>query len=192
MFAFRDLPCVAEWTRVGLPELSRLTRAMVSTSPRNSDSLDASTISTCPLVIGLVGTLGAGKTRFCQELAVSLGASLGDVTSPTFTLHRTYELVDDPVGGIERWHHLDLYRVADEDELWELGIEELWEQSDAWTLMEWADRFAEFMPGETVWIEMSISETGPTDTRNIRCYCQDPNWTRWLRRVDAQMRSFDE
>lgn len=175
---------------MGLTDLARLTRAMVSTSPSGSSTF--MTESPNSLVVGLVGTLGAGKTRFCQELAVALGASLGDVTSPTFTLHRTYE-VDAPsvamADGLERWHHLDLYRIADEDELWELGIEELWEQSDAWTFMEWADRFAGLMPEETVWIELSIPEAGPSDTRDIRCYCQDPNWTHWLQSVDQHMSS---
>lgn len=179
---------------MGLTDLSRLTRAMVSSSPNGPIPCIASSDLSCSLVVGLVGTLGAGKTRFCQELAVALGGSLGDVTSPTFTLHRTYEVDAAPVlgtsfDGLKRWHHLDLYRVADEDELWELGIEELWEQSDAWTFMEWADRFAELMPHETVWIEISVPETGGSDTRDIRCYCQDPNWTLWLRSVDAQMSS---
>ena len=183
---------------MGLADLARLTRAMVSSSPHGSNfhtgsgSDIASIDLRCSLVVGLVGTLGAGKTRFCQELAVALGASLEDVTSPTFTLHRTYEVDASAlasVAGLKRWHHLDLYRVVDEDELWELGIEELWEQSDAWTFMEWADRFAELMPHETVWMEISIPESGPNDTRDIRCYCQDPNWAFWLRSVDTQMSS---
>ena len=172
---------MAEWTQVGLTELSRLTRTMVSTSPDVPSDPDGS------LVVGLVGTLGAGKTRFCQELAASFGAPLGEVTSPTFTLHRTYEVAGETAFGPNRWHHLDLYRVGDEDELFELGIEELWEQPDAWTLIEWADRFAELMPERTVWLEISVPEAAPPDTRDIRCFCQDTNWTGWLRKVDAQM-----
>lgn len=177
-------------------DLSGLARAMVSSSPGGCRSGMADRPG--PLVVGLVGTLGAGKTRFCQELSVALGASLGDVTSPTFTLHRTYEVdasLNAPsrvsLDGLKRWHHLDLYRVADEDELWELGIEELWEQADAWTFMEWADRFAELMPSETVWMEIGIPAAGVNETRDIRCYCQDPTWTRWLSRVADQMGSSD-
>ena len=38
-------------------------------------------------------------------------------------------------------YHLDAYRLKDEDELEELGIEEL-VSSDAITIIEWADRIA--------------------------------------------------
>jgi tRNA threonylcarbamoyladenosine biosynthesis protein TsaE len=139
------------------------------------------------LSIGLVGTLGAGKTRFCQELASAFGLAAEDVTSPTFTLIRSYDVANSKRVWPRYWHHLDLYRIGDEDELWELGIEELWEQTDAWTIMEWADRFADVMPDQTLWIEFVVPEQGPPDTRQIRCYCQDPNIGDWLRSVAERM-----
>ena len=51
----------------------------------------------------LVGDLGAGKTTFAQGFALALGIE-EPVTSPTFTLARTYP-------GRLRMHHVDVYRL---------------------------------------------------------------------------------
>ncbi|WP_231602769.1 tRNA (adenosine(37)-N6)-threonylcarbamoyltransferase complex ATPase subunit type 1 TsaE [Neorhodopirellula pilleata] len=171
--------------------MSILTDTMVATSCR-SDSNES------PVVIGLVGTLGAGKTRFCQELARSLNIASDEVTSPTFTLLRSYEVPRFGGTGLEsperepnrprRWHHLDLYRVRDEDELWEIGIEELWDERGAWTVMEWADRFADQMPSETVWIEIRLSTRGECEAREILVHCQHPEHAIWWERVTTEMK----
>lgn len=183
---FEQFPRVAHLTRVDLNLLAQLTDTMVATSCRCS-------LNDSPVVIGLVGTLGAGKTRFCQELARSLQIPPDDVTSPTFTLVRTYEVptVENPIAERQavplerprRWHHLDLYRVADEDELWEIGIEELWDESGAWTTMEWADRFADQLPLETVWIVIELSDNGESDFREISVHCQNAERTVWWERI---------
>ncbi len=104
-----------------------------------------------PLVIGLVGTLGAGKTSLVQAVARAAGIDSADVTSPTFTLLQTHH-------GSLTLHHLDAYRVADEDEFLELGVEELFDDGQAWTLIEWADRVKDVMPTDTLWIEIIIGE----------------------------------
>lgn len=72
-------------------------------------------------LIGLKGALGAGKTTFVKEVAKALGVD-ADVISPTFVYHQTYEL-PEPVRGILRLHHLDLYRLRGDEDLDALGIE---------------------------------------------------------------------
>jgi tRNA threonylcarbamoyladenosine biosynthesis protein TsaE len=104
-----------------------------------------------PLVIGLVGTLGAGKTTLVQSIARAAGIDSADVTSPTFTLLQSHQ-------GSLTLHHLDAYRVADEDEFLELGVEELFDDDASWTLVEWADRVRDVMPNEMLWVEMKINE----------------------------------
>ncbi|MFM8571647.1 MAG: tRNA (adenosine(37)-N6)-threonylcarbamoyltransferase complex ATPase subunit type 1 TsaE [Pirellula sp.] len=99
-----------------------------------------------PCVIGLVGTLGAGKTQLVKFLAQSLGANPEDVFSPTFVLIH-------PIGTTPEIFHVDAYRIHDSDEFLELGIEELFEQP-AITIIEWADRFPECMPKNTLWIQI--------------------------------------
>lgn len=61
-------------------------------------------------IVGLSGDLGAGKTTFVQEVARALGVS-GRVTSPTFTLLKSYDIAH-PV--FSRLIHVDAYRLADD------------------------------------------------------------------------------
>lgn len=99
-----------------------------------------------PSTVALVGTLGAGKTQLVKFFAQSLGANPEDVFSPTFVLIH-------PIGTTPEIYHVDAYRIHDSDEFLELGIEELFEQP-AITIIEWADRFIECMPKNTLWIEL--------------------------------------
>jgi tRNA threonylcarbamoyladenosine biosynthesis protein TsaE len=84
--------------------------------------------------IGLVGDLGAGKTRFVQGLARGLGVpDEVRVTSPTFTI------INQVPGGRLPLEHVDLYRIEKERELEELGLDEL--GRGGVVAIEWADRF---------------------------------------------------
>ncbi len=77
----------------------------------------------------LSGTLGAGKTTFTKGLAKALGVTK-TVVSPTFTIIKEY------FGSSLTLYHIDMYRIEDEDEIYELGIEELY-QPDSVTVIEW-------------------------------------------------------
>lgn len=118
----------------------------------------------CPgLTIGLVGNLGAGKTRFTQGLCAALGVPVEEVTSPTFVLIQEYD-------GLLPVFHLDTYRLKDADEFDALGIYEMFE-SDGIALVEWANRFPECMPADSLWVnieaigtndrQFTINATGP-------------------------------
>ncbi len=101
-----------------------------------------------PITIRLDGTLGAGKTQFTKFLAQSLGANSADVTSPTFVLIHRYDT--SPV-----IYHLDAYRVGDEDEFVELGIEEFFEEP-AITIVEWGEKFVRALPKDHLAIEIEV------------------------------------
>jgi tRNA threonylcarbamoyladenosine biosynthesis protein TsaE len=85
-------------------------------------------------VVALSGGLGAGKTTFVRGIVRSL---LGDdpVSSPTFTFRHRYE---GPGLGFAV-EHLDLYRLEDESELTELGLEEAFGPAIL-TVIEWPER----------------------------------------------------
>ena len=102
-----------------------------------------------PLVVSLNGTLGAGKTRLVKGIAEALDVDSELVVSPTFSMVNHYR------GKHGLIHHLDLYRVADSDELFELGADELFE-SKALTLVEWGGRFSECLPDSYLEIEFEI------------------------------------
>lgn len=79
-------------------------------------------------VILLSGNLGAGKTTFTKGLAKSLGIE-DVVTSPTFTFMKEYS-------GRLRLYHFDMYRATDEDELYELGLNDYLYQGGV-CVIEW-------------------------------------------------------
>ena len=103
-------------------------------------------------VVALNGTLGAGKTRLVLAVARWLEIPPRTVTSPTYVICQHYF-------GRRDIHHVDLYRVADEDAFWELGLEEFFE-TDGLIFIEWAERFQSCLPKDRLDIRLEI--TGPT------------------------------
>jgi tRNA threonylcarbamoyladenosine biosynthesis protein TsaE len=103
-------------------------------------------------LIGLIGTLGAGKTRFTKALAEAAGVNADLVTSPTFVICQCYQ-------GTFRLYHVDAYRIADEDEWYELGLDEKMDE-DAVMLIEWSDRFSHLLPAER--LDIQIEPTSET------------------------------
>jgi tRNA threonylcarbamoyladenosine biosynthesis protein TsaE len=113
----------------------------------------------------LIGNLGAGKTTLAKGIVKGLGAAdPEEVSSPTFTLIHEYPLADSNAGG-ERptIYHIDLYRLDRASELRTLGLEELFEKA-AIVLVEWGERFPQFMPAERIEIRI---EAGDGDQREI-------------------------
>jgi tRNA threonylcarbamoyladenosine biosynthesis protein TsaE len=104
-------------------------------------------------IVLLEGELGAGKTAFVRGLAVGLGASEEEVSSPTFTLVQEYR-------GRVPLLHADLYRLSGA-EADELGIEEL--GADGVVAVEWAAKLVHRPPGA---VEVLIEDLGG-DRRRI-------------------------
>ncbi|HEX8208588.1 MAG TPA: tRNA (adenosine(37)-N6)-threonylcarbamoyltransferase complex ATPase subunit type 1 TsaE [Longimicrobium sp.] len=111
-----------------------------------------------PLVIALRGDLGAGKSTLARAIVHGTGVA-GDVPSPTFNLLFRY---DTPRGVTV--HHLDLYRLEDPDEVWDLGWQELGAAGDV-VLIEWPER-AETMLPATRW-EVELEEAAGGDLRRV-------------------------
>lgn len=103
-------------------------------------------------VIGLVGGLGAGKTHWTKGFVAGMG-SVMEVTSPTFGLVHEYVSERGTV------FHFDFYRLGSAEELLALGWDEYVDAGEV-IVAEWADRFPELMPEQTVWMEFRICEDG--------------------------------
>ena len=98
-------------------------------------------------VIALVGDLGTGKTYFVKGVARGAGvASPDEVSSPSFTLVQEY-------AGRVPFYHIDLYRLENEYEAEELGLED-YLRGDAITAIEWADRLFSLLPEEILWVRL--------------------------------------
>jgi tRNA threonylcarbamoyladenosine biosynthesis protein TsaE len=107
-------------------------------------------------VIGLIGPLGAGKTRLVQAVATAIGVPAGRVTSPTFVL------VNEYVGGRVPVYHFDTYRLKDDDEFLNLGPDEYFDSSGI-TFVEWADRVTTLLPEDR--LEIALEVTGELQRR---------------------------
>ncbi len=87
-----------------------------------------------PLLVGLSGELGAGKTTLVGGLLAALGHS-GPVRSPTYALIESYRLAGREL------HHCDLYRLRDPEEIEDLGLRDLMQPGNV-LLVEWPERAA--------------------------------------------------
>ena len=101
-------------------------------------------------VIALTGDLGAGKTAMTRAVARGLGIT-SPVTSPTFTIVQEYE------GGRLPLYHFDIYRVHDEDELFEIGFDD-YLHGDGVCMIEWADLAEDLLPENTINLRLSYGE----------------------------------
>lgn len=110
-------------------------------------------------VYALLGDLGVGKTVLTKGLAVGLGIT-ESVSSPTFTIVQIYEEGRMPL------YHFDVYRIADPEEMDEIGYEDYF-FGEGVCLVEWANLIEEIMPQETKWITIEKDLQKGFDYRKI-------------------------
>jgi tRNA threonylcarbamoyladenosine biosynthesis protein TsaE len=102
----------------------------------------------------LVGDLGTGKTAFAQGFAKELDID-EQVTSPTFTLVRTYK-------GRLTLNHLDVYRLDRLQEADDLGLAELIDEGSV-TLIEWGDAVRPALPPDYLEVRLAFGVPVPSD-----------------------------
>ena len=98
-------------------------------------------------VVVLNGDLGAGKTTFTKGLCKALGVT-ENVTSPTFTLMNIYK------SGRLNLYHFDMYRIEDESEALELGLDEFF-NSNGVCVIEWAENIRNMIPKNHITINIT-------------------------------------
>jgi len=99
-------------------------------------------------ILALKGELGSGKTQLVKGLVAGLGSGAA-VTSPTFTILHEYSSGRFPV------YHFDFFRLEDRQSVARLGLDDYF-FGDGVSVIEWADRFPEFIPGQARWILFEI------------------------------------
>jgi len=107
-------------------------------------------------VLLLDGDLGAGKTAFVSGVAKALGV-VSRVTSPTFTIVNRYTTGRVPLT------HFDLYRIADPEELFELGWEEYLAEGGV-VAVEWFRNAGEELPENHILITLRYEDVGRSIT----------------------------
>ena len=104
------------------------------------------------LVVGMVGDLGAGKTRLARAIAEALGADPGVIASPTFVLVNEYE-ASLPI------YHFDAYRLGSVEDFEALGSDEYF-SGNGLCLVEWADRVEKSLPDSAWWVFIESEPEG--------------------------------
>ena len=123
------------------------------------------------LLVFLHGHLGAGKTTLVRGFLRASGHS-GPVKSPT------YALIEPYITAYGNLYHLDLYRLADAEELEWIGIRDLFEDESI-CLVEWPERGAGILPEADVHVYLQAEGSG----REIRVEAASPRGEKLLRIV---------
>ena len=126
----------------------------ISNSPDETESFGQQFAGTIKAgdVIALIGELGSGKTQFVKGLAAAIGVTT-PATSPTFTLVHEYSDGRFPL------YHLDFFRIEDRQATERLGLDDYF-FGEGVSVVEWADRFPDLIPGKAHWISFETkSET---------------------------------
>jgi len=90
-------------------------------------------------IVALSGGLGAGKTVFCKGLAQGLGIK-DTVKSPTFTVLNLYK-------GMFNLYHYDVYRIINQNELFETGFYDNTADKNGITVIEWPQNIRSILEG---------------------------------------------
>ncbi|UCZ56404.1 tRNA (adenosine(37)-N6)-threonylcarbamoyltransferase complex ATPase subunit type 1 TsaE [Desulfurispirillum indicum] len=102
-----------------------------------------------PIIIGLKGQLGAGKTTLVKGIARGLGIDPDTVTSPTYSIAQHYEASPHSLC------HCDLYRLHSEDDFYHSGIDEMLE--DAIAVVEWPEMLPAAITTSSAYGEITLS-----------------------------------
>lgn len=107
-------------------------------------------------IVLLSGEMGVGKTTLVKEIAKLLGVE-ENVSSPTFSIVNEYR-------GNEVIFHFDFYRLEDEEEAYDFGIEEYFDSGNL-CLLEWPEKISNLLPSSDFCLDVQI-----TLKNNIRIY----------------------
>ena len=109
-------------------------------------------------VFALEGEMGSGKTTFIHALCNVMGVK-DAVSSPTFSIINEYLTVKG-----QTIFHLDLYRVKDENEAIQAGVEDCL-NSGYTCLVEWPEKIPGLLPATTLFVSLTITDT---NTRKLK------------------------
>ena len=132
--------------------LDRLTLTLDSEADTDALGRALASVAFPDRVIGLIGPLGAGKTRLTRAFAEAMAVDPSTISSPTFVLIHEYQ-------GRLPIYHFDAYRLAGPDDFDALGASEYFRAGGV-CLIEWADLVIDRLPPDA-WL-IHLTPDGPT------------------------------
>ncbi len=97
------------------------------------------------------GEMGAGKTTLIKAICKELGV-LGHIQSPTFSIVNQYLS-----SARETIYHFDFYRLKNETEALDFGIEEYFDSGNI-CMIEWAEKVESLLPDNCFKIKISLTD----------------------------------
>ncbi len=113
--------------------------------------------NTLPRFIAMYGDLGVGKTAFVRGFCSEICAGY-TVKSPTFALVNEYKCLSSK-GGVKKVYHFDMYRIADEDDLYSIGFYD-YLRPDAICIAEWCEMIPYALPDNYIKVEIEKVDLG--------------------------------
>ncbi len=98
------------------------------------------------------GEMGAGKTTLIKALVKALGAE-DAASSPTFSLVNEYHSDQGKI------FHFDFYRIEDENEVLDMGIED-YLNTESWKFIEWPQKIEKFLDYPTQKLLILVENEG--------------------------------
>lgn len=108
-------------------------------------------------VLLFYGDMGVGKTTLIKQICKDLGSN-DIISSPTFSLVNEYSSKNETL------YHFDFYRITNEEEALDIGIED-YLYSKNWCFIEWPENIGNLLPLDAVEIHLTLLEDG---SRNIK------------------------
>ena len=144
-------------TEIVIKDLERLSEAaaqfidlILNTGKNPDDSAKNKGFGT---VFAFRAPMGAGKTTLISEICRQLGCS-DEANSPTFSIVNEYDT--EKLGKV---YHLDCYRLENEDEALEIGVEDYF-YSGCPCFVEWPEKIETLLPADTIEVKIHVKEDG--------------------------------
>ena len=131
-------------------------------------------------VICLTGDLGTGKTALTHGIAKSLGIN-SYIISPTFTIVNEHQ-------GKYPLFHFDVYRIADSDEMFDIGFEE-YLSAEGVAVIEWGELIRDILPREIININVIKALDESLDTRLIEVDFVGERYSGYQKRLEEILRN---